>query len=75
MSDKFSRSEYLDIKVEEKTTVKISGIRVEVNNGTVGPSVIDVDEKTQVRIIRQQSVRVATEGDDVFIYHNFDNPR
>ena len=59
----------------KKTTVKISGIRVEVNNGTVGPSVIDVDEKTQVRIIRQQSVRVATEGDDVFIYHNFDNPR
>ena len=54
---------------------KFSGIRVEVNNGTVGPSVIDVDEKTQVRIIRQQSVRVATEGDDVFIYHNFDNPR
>ena len=46
-----------------------------MNNGTVGPSVIDVDEKTQVRIIRQQSVRVATEGDDVFIYHNFDNPR
>lgn len=54
---------------------KISGIRVEVNNGKVGPSVIVVDEKTQVRIIRQQSVRVATEGDDVFIYHNFDNPR
>lgn len=61
--------------LNKKTTVKISGIRVEVNNGTVGPSVIDVDEKTQVRIIRQQSVRVATEGDDVFIYHNFDNPR
>ena len=59
----------------KKTTLKTSGIRVEVNNGTVGPSVIDVDEKTQVRIIRQQSVRVATEGDDVFIYHNFDNPR
>jgi len=61
--------------LDKKITLKISGIRVEVNNGTVGPSVIDVDEKTQVRIIRQQSIRVATEGDDVFIYHNFDNPR
>merc|ERR1719427_1698681 len=58
---------------EIQRTVK--GIRVEVNNGTVGPSVIGIDEKTEVRLIRQQSVRVATEGDDVFIYHNIDNPR
>ena len=58
---------------EAKRTVR--GIRVQVNDGQVGPSVIDVNESTEVRILRQQSVRVATDNDGVFVYHNLDNPK
>ena len=58
---------------EAKRTVR--GIRVHVNDGQVGPSVIDVNESTEVRILRQQSVRVATDNEEVFVYHNLDNPK
>jgi len=58
---------------EAKRTVR--GIRVPVDNGTVGASIIDVAESTEVRILRQQSVRVATNEERVFVYHNLDNPK
>ena len=48
---------------------------MKVTNGEVGPSVVDVDGATLVRIIRQQAVRVATEDETVFCYHTIDNPR
>ena len=58
---------------EAKRTVR--GIRVPVDNGNVGASIIDVAECTEVRILRQQSVRVATDDERVFVYHNLDNPK
>ena len=46
-----------------------------VNEGQIGACIINVEESTEVRIIRQQSVRVAPDGDNVYVYHNLDNPK
>ena len=65
----------LQVSICNPASNLLLGLKVSVTNGEVGPSVIVVDKETEVRIIRQQSVRVATEGETVFCYQNIDNPK
>ena len=58
---------------EVKRTVK--GIKIHVSEGQVGPCIIDVSESTEVRLLRQQSVRVATKEGEPSVFHNIDNPK
>lgn len=60
-------------KDEYSRTIK--GDRVIVENGVVKKSLYQIDENSEVRIIRLQSVRVVMEDDTVMLYHNYENPR